>query len=160
MRNRDEFNQKNNSELADILKRTRLGDKCKYCAYTSGDCFRKSCLIGIEMWLSASCANEPENPPVDKHVDLQRVSARKIKELADRGVITMAKCKPEVGEEYYIPEIIDGKPDMFTTEWNDDDLDHKRYEAGVVFTDKYDAIIVAKKMLDMVKEIADEKREL
>ena len=79
---------------------------------------------------------------------------------ADRGVITMTKCKLEVGEEYYIPEIIDGKPDMFTTEWNDDDLDHKRYEAGVVFTDKYDAIIVAKKMLDMVKEIADEKREL
>ena len=72
----------------------------------------------------------------------------------------MAKWKPELGEEYYIPEIIDGKPDMFTTEWNDDDLDHKRYEAGVVFTDKYDAIIVAKKMLNMVKEIADEKREL
>ena len=72
----------------------------------------------------------------------------------------MAKCKPKVGEEYYIPEIIDGKPDMFITVWNDDDIDHKRYEAGVVFTDKYDAIIVAKKMLDMVKEIADEKREL
>ena len=72
----------------------------------------------------------------------------------------MAKCNPEVGEEYYIPEIIDGKPDIFITVWNDDDIDHKRYEAGVVFTDKYDAIIVAKKMLDMVKEIADEKREL
>ena len=55
----------------------------------------------------------------------------------------MGKCKPEAGEEYYIPEIIDGKPGIFTTEWNDDDLDHKRYEAGVVFTDKYDAIIVA-----------------
>lgn len=72
----------------------------------------------------------------------------------------MTKCKPEMGEEYYIPEIIDGKPDIFITVWNDDDIDHKRYEARVVFTDKYDAIIVAKKMLDMVKEIADEKREL
>ena len=72
----------------------------------------------------------------------------------------MTKCKPEVGEEYHIPEIIDGKPDMFTTEWNDDDLDHKRYESGVVLTDRCGAMIVAKKMLDMVKEIADEKREL
>ena len=72
----------------------------------------------------------------------------------------MTKWKPAIGDPYYIPEIIDGKPGIFTTEWNDDDLDHKRYEAGVVFTDKYDAIIVAKKMLDMVKEIADEKREL
>ena len=72
----------------------------------------------------------------------------------------MSKQKPAMGVEYYMPEIIDGKPDMFITVWNDDDIDHKRYEAGVVFTDKYDAIIVAKKMLDMVKEIADEKREL
>lgn len=72
----------------------------------------------------------------------------------------MGKQKPKMGAEYYVPEIIDGKPDMFITVWNDDDIDHKRYEAGVVFTDKYDAIIVAKKMLDMVKEIADAKREL
>ena len=25
------------------------------------------------MWLNAPCANEPENPPADKHVDLQKV---------------------------------------------------------------------------------------
>ena len=68
----------------------------------------------------------------------------------------MGKCKPEAGEEYYIPEIIDGKAGIFTTEWNDDDLDHKRYEAGVVFTDKYDAIIVAKKMLDVAKKESEQ----
>ena len=159
MTNRDKFNEMSNSELSAILIWTGATDRCKFCCYTRERCLGKSCFESIKMWLNAPCEDESENPP-DKHVDLQRVSARKIKELADRGVITMAKCKPEMGEEYYIPEIIDGKPDIFITVWNDDDIDHKRYEAGVVFTDKYDAIIVAKKMLDMVKEIADEKREL
>lgn len=159
MTNRDKVNALSNREMAvlwDYIKSDCAGSNCVFnaCPDCGGDCLK-----GFEAWLGLECEAE-ENPPADKHVDLQNVSARKIKELADRGVITMAKCKPEVGEEYYIPEIIDGKPDMFTTEWNDDDLDHKRYEAGVVFTDKYDAIIVAKKMLNMVKEIADEKREL
>ncbi len=159
MTNRDKVNALSNREMAvlwDYIKSDCAGSNCVFnaCPDCGGDCLK-----GFEAWLGLECEAE-ENPPADKHVDLQKVSARKIKELADRGVITMAKCKPEVGEEYYIPEIIDGKPDMFTTEWNDDDLDHKRYEAGVVFTDKYDAIIVAKKMLDMVKEIADGKREL
>ena len=159
MTNRDKVNALSNREMAvlwDYIKSDCAGSNCVFnaCPDCGGDCLK-----GFEAWLGLECEAE-ENPPADKHVDLQKVSARKIKELADRGVITMAKCKPEMGEEYYIPEIIDGKPDMFITVWNDDDIDHKRYEAGVVFTDKYDAIIVAKKMLDMVKEIADEKREL
>lgn len=159
MTNRDKVNALSNREMAvlwDYIKSDCAGSNCVFnaCPDCGGDCMK-----GFEAWLGLECEAE-ENPPADKHVDLQKVSARKIKELADRGVITMAKCKPEMVEEYYIPEIIDGKPDMFITVWNDDDIDHKRYEAGVVFTDKYDAIIVAKKMLDMVKEIADEKREL
>ena len=159
MTNRDKVNALSNREMAvlwDYIKSDCAGSNCVFnaCPDCGGDCLK-----GFEAWLGLECEAE-ENPPADKHVDLQKVSARKIKELADRGGITMAKCKPEMGEEYYIPEIIDGKPDMFITVWNDDDLDHKRYEAGVVFTDKYDAIIVAKKMLDMVKEIADAKREL
>ena len=63
-----------------------------------------------------------------------------------------SKQKPAIGAEYYVPEIIDGKPDVFETEWSNDDIDNKRYEAGVVFTDKYEAIIVAKKMLAVAKE--------
>ena len=63
-----------------------------------------------------------------------------------------SKQKPAIGAEYYVPEIIDGKPDVFETEWGNDDIDNKRYEAGVVFTDKYEAIIVAKKMRDVAKE--------
>ena len=76
MTNRDEFNQMSNLELADILKRAFVGDKCKFCTYTSGDCFGKACVEGIERWLSAPCVNEPENPPADKHVDLQRASGK------------------------------------------------------------------------------------
>ena len=62
MTNRDEFNAMDNTELADNLGRIVGGGKCKFCSYTSGYCFGKSCFDGIEMWLSASCANEPENP--------------------------------------------------------------------------------------------------
>ena len=73
---RDKFNEMSNAELVDILKRTAVGDKCQFCCYTSGGCFGKSCADGIEMWLSAPCANEQKNPPADKHVDSQKVSEK------------------------------------------------------------------------------------
>ena len=74
--NRNKFNAMDSAKLADILRRTRLGDKCQFCCYSSGKCFEKnkSCFDGIKMWLSAPCANEPKNPPADKDVDLQNVS--------------------------------------------------------------------------------------
>lgn len=76
--NRNKFNAMDSAKLADILRRTRLGDKCQFCCYSSGKCFEKnkSCFDGIKMWLSAPCANEPDNPPADKHVDLQKVSEK------------------------------------------------------------------------------------
>ena len=66
--NRNKFNAMDSAKLADILRRTHLGDKCQFCCYSSGNCFEKnkSCLDGIKKWLSAPCANEPENPPADK----------------------------------------------------------------------------------------------
>ena len=73
---RDKFNEMSNAELVNILKRTAVGDKCQFCCYTSGGCFGKSCADGIEMWLSAPCANEQKNPPTDKHVDSQKVSEK------------------------------------------------------------------------------------
>ena len=77
MTNRDKFNKMSDIKLAIFLWRTaRNKKKCEFCSYTSGDCFGKSCVDGIQMWLSAPCANEPENPPADKHVDLQRVSEK------------------------------------------------------------------------------------
>ena len=74
MTNRDKFNEMSNIELAKILEQTFLGDKCKFCTYKQEVCSGISCFIGIQMWLNATCANEPENPPADKHVDLQQVA--------------------------------------------------------------------------------------
>ena len=76
MTNRDKFNKMSNSELASILIWTGATDRCKFCCDTRGKCLGKSCFDGIKMWLSAPCANEQENPPADKHVDLQKVSEK------------------------------------------------------------------------------------
>ena len=75
MTNRDKFNKMSNIELASFLWRTAGNyKKCEFCSYKSGNYFGKSCVDGIKMWLSAPCVNEPENPPADKHVDLQKVA--------------------------------------------------------------------------------------
>ena len=76
MTNRDKFNKMSNSELASILIWTGATDRCKFCCYTREKCLGKSCFDSIKMWLNAPCANEPENPPADKHVDLQRASGK------------------------------------------------------------------------------------
>ena len=72
-RNRNKFNKMGDAELADILRRTRLVDKCNFCYYEKGNCFRKSCLIGIQMWLSGQRANEPENPPAENNPPADKV---------------------------------------------------------------------------------------
>ena len=74
MTNRDKFNRMNNTEFATILGRSISATKCEFCCYNSEVCCG-NCVDGIEEWLSAPCANEPENPP-DKHVDLQKVSEK------------------------------------------------------------------------------------
>ena len=76
MTNRDKFNRMSNSELADILSRTLGADTCKFCCYAKEKCLGKSCFDSIKKWLGSPCANEPENPPADKHVDLQKVSEK------------------------------------------------------------------------------------
>ena len=74
MTNRDKINKISNSELADLLGRTFGIGKCDFCCYEKEGCSGKSCFDAIEMWLSSPCTNEPENPPADKHVDLQKVA--------------------------------------------------------------------------------------
>lgn len=76
MTNRDKFDKMSNSELAAILIWTGATDRCKFCCYTRERCFGKSCFDSIKKWLNSPCANEPENPPADKHVDLQKVSEK------------------------------------------------------------------------------------
>lgn len=74
MTNRDKFNRMSNSELASILIWTGATDRCKFCCYTRERCLGKSCFDSIKMWLNTPCANEPDNLPADKHVDLQQVA--------------------------------------------------------------------------------------
>lgn len=75
MTNRDKFNRMSNTEFAKILGRNISAAKCEFCCYNSEVCCG-NCVDGIGEWLSTSCANEPENPPADKHVDLQKVSEK------------------------------------------------------------------------------------
>ena len=79
MTNRDKIKAMDNTELAKVLCQSKEFDKCNYCSYLTPDilyCHKESCTDGIKAWLDAPCANEPENPPADKHVDLQSVSEK------------------------------------------------------------------------------------
>ena len=55
MTNRDKFNGIHNDVLADMLYNLIKGDdvRCKFCAYTKGDCFGKSCFDGVKSWLNS-----------------------------------------------------------------------------------------------------------
>ena len=75
MTNRDKFNRMSNTEFATILGRSISATKCEFCCYNSEVCCG-NCVDGIGEWLNTPCANEPENPPADKHVDLQKVSEK------------------------------------------------------------------------------------
>ena len=73
MTNRDKFNRMSNTEFATILGRSISATKCEFCCYNSEVCCG-NCVDGIGEWLNTPCANEPENPPADKHVDLHKVA--------------------------------------------------------------------------------------
>ena len=75
MTNRDKFNRMSNTEFATILGRSISATKCEFCCYNSEVCCG-NCVDGIGEWLNTPCTNEPENPPADKHVDLQKVSGK------------------------------------------------------------------------------------
>ena len=62
-----------NTEFATVLGRSISATKCEFHCYNSEVCCG-NCVDGIGEWLNAPCANEPENPPADKHVDLQKVA--------------------------------------------------------------------------------------
>ena len=82
MTNRDKINALTNIELAGFLGKD--GMKCSLCVYRHKRCFDKNCAEGIKAWLDAPSnkssrkrlAVKPENPPADKHVDLQSVSEK------------------------------------------------------------------------------------
>ena len=73
MTNRDKINKISNSGLADLLGRTFGIGKCDFCCYEKEGCSGKSCFDAIEMWLSAPCANKPENPPAENNPPADKV---------------------------------------------------------------------------------------
>ena len=79
MTNGDKIKSMDNAELAKVLCQSKEFDKCNYCSYLTSDtlyCHKESCVDGIKAWLDAPSANEPDNSPADKHVDLQSVSEK------------------------------------------------------------------------------------
>ena len=75
MTNRDKINALSNREMAvlwDYIKSNCAGSNCVF--YACPDC-GGDCLKGFEAWLGLECEAE-ENPPADKHVDLQMVSEK------------------------------------------------------------------------------------
>ena len=79
MTNGDKIKSMDNAELAKVLCQSKEFNKCNYCSYLTSDtlyCHKESCVDGIKAWLDAPSANEPDNSPTDKYVDLQSVSEK------------------------------------------------------------------------------------
>ena len=76
MTNRDKINALSNRELADLWNNIKR-DACASNNCVFNDCpdCGGDCLKGFEAWLGLECEAE-ENPPADKHVDLQKVSEK------------------------------------------------------------------------------------
>lgn len=68
----------------------------------------------------------------------------------------MNKWKPKVGETYYVPWLIDYEVDYIDIVWNDFPWDEQRYNAGVVCHTKEEALELARKMLLVAKNDANE----
>ena len=71
MTNRKRFDNLSNAELAKFLVKGEWCDGCEGCALKI--CSTEECVELVRMWLEGKCK---ENPPADKHVDLQRVSEK------------------------------------------------------------------------------------
>ena len=69
MTNRKRFDNLSNAELAKILVKGEWCDGCEGCALKI--CSTEECVELVRMWLEGECK---DNPPADKHVDLQNVS--------------------------------------------------------------------------------------
>lgn len=69
MVNRDKFSSISTNSLAYILSMVKDDDiRCRFCAYTRNECFRKSCFSGIETWLNTPCV-KPEKQPTDNKAE-------------------------------------------------------------------------------------------
>ena len=71
MTNRKRFDNLSNAELAKILVKGEWCDGCEGGALKI--CSTEECVELVRMWLERKCK---DNPPADKHVDLQSVSEK------------------------------------------------------------------------------------
>ena len=71
MTNRKRFDNLSNAELAKILVKEEWCDGCEGCALKI--CRTEECVELVRMWLERECK---DNPPADKHVDLQEISEK------------------------------------------------------------------------------------
>ena len=69
MTNRKKIDNLSNAELAKILAKGEWCDGCEGCALKI--CSTEECVELVRMWLEGKCK---DNPPADKHVDLQQVA--------------------------------------------------------------------------------------
>lgn len=69
MTNRKRFDNLSNAELAKNLVKGEWCDGCEGCALKI--CSTEECVELVRMWLEGKCK---DNPPADKHVDLQQVA--------------------------------------------------------------------------------------
>ena len=69
MTNRKRFDNLSNAELAKILVKGEWCDGCE--GFALNICSTEECVELVRMWLERKYK---DNPPADKHVDLQRVS--------------------------------------------------------------------------------------
>ncbi len=71
------------------------------------------------------------------------------------GVVEIVKrpWKPREGEKYYVPSIAIRPEDMhYYYYWDNDGVDRKRYDMGIVCKTKEEAIALTEKMLAVAKE--------
>lgn len=60
--------------------------------------------------------------------------------------------KPQIDEKYYIPYFATRSGDMFEIyRWDNDGVDRKRYDMGIVCKTKEEAIALGQKMLAVAK---------
>lgn len=64
----------------------------------------------------------------------------------------MTKWKPNIGETYYVPWLVDYDVDCIDIIWNDFPWDKKNFNAGVVCRTEEEALELARKMLLVAKE--------
>ena len=134
------------AEVAKIFG-VELGESFKITSGTEGDCqnyFR---------FTEDNCL-EFSDDGVEWKTTIAAVLLKRIL-MGDTRIIKLP-WKPQKGETYYIPCIMTQPKYMYSTLWwSNDDYDKEYYRMGLVCKTSEEAIALAEKMLDTVKELRE-----